>query len=229
MYHFSISADSITAQCYGIKNLELSDGCFGMALCDMNGTQIEDIRNLLIGQLARVSLYRVDMPVTEYDRYVRFFRNAHLIQTENILLTKSAISSANDEDIRKIIRIGEAFSIRILFKPDAQFGLSHYDALRCENTGLFYDPCEFVKQHINPYRDVLYTGKYKGDIVFLRVGDMVFDTLEEVLPERGNAQIKECASALLCRSYGGYFSFAKYGNLELSNVIQAFCISLSRL
>ena len=226
MYRFSIASNKPR---YGISNLELADGCFGFPLCDMNGAQVEAIRNDLIHQLARVVLYSVEMPVTETERYIRFFRNVHLIQAENVLLTDSAIVNATDSDIQSIIRMGEAFSIRILFRPGHAFSLERYAALRSEWTGLYYDPMEFVKLHINPYRDVIYKNKCKDDIIFLRVCDMVFDTLETVLPEHGNAQIKECAATLLTRHYRGYFSFSPYGTQCVQDVIHAFCNSLTHM
>ena len=226
MYRFSIASNE---PCHGISNLELSDGCFELPLCDMNGTQVEEIRNKLIRQLARVVLYAVDMPVRETERYIRFFRKAHLINAENVLLTDKAIAEASDEDIQSVIRMGEAFSIRVLFCLDRDFTMERYAGIRGDWTGLYYDPTEFVKQNINPYRDVIYKNKCKDDIFFLRVCDMVFDTQEPVLPEHGNAQIKECAATLLTRHYPGYFSFRPYGNLAQEDVIRAFCNSLSNL
>lgn len=233
MYRFSISLQNRSQDCCGIKNWELSDDYFGTPLHAMNGNQTEDIRNDLIHQLARVVLYRADLPVPDEKAYVRFFRNAHLINVENVLLSESAIAGASDEEIRNIIRIAASFSIRVLLKPEAdhpaETSLERYAALRCSDTGLFYDPSEYVKQHRNPYRDILYKSSLKDDIVFLRVDDMVFDTLQPVLPEHGNAQIKECASTLLARSFRGYFSFANYGDYSVSEVIPAFCQTLSYL
>ena len=226
MYRFSIACNEPS---HGISNLELTDGCFGLPLHEMNGLQVEAVRNQLIGQLARVVLYTVDLPVAQTAKYIRFFRNAHLINAEHVLLTAGAISCASDEEILEIIRMGEAFSIRVLFRPDAEFPLSRYAAIRSEWTGLYYDPMEYVKQHINPYRDVIYKSKFKDDIRFLRVCDMIFNSLEPVLPEHGNAQIKECAATLLTRHYPGYFSFRPYGGPELKDVIPAFCNALSNL
>ena len=34
--------------CYGIKNLEVTDGYFGAPLHQMNGEQVEDLRDMLI-------------------------------------------------------------------------------------------------------------------------------------------------------------------------------------
>ena len=226
MYRFSIASRNPS---HGISNLELQDGCFGQPLAQMNGAQVEEVRNELISSLARVVLYAVDMPVTETQNYIRFFRNAHLINAENILLTGAAIEKATDADIQSIIRMGEAFSIRVLFRPEPAFSLERYTAIRGPWTGLYYDPLEFVKQTVNPYRDVIYKNKCKDDIYFLRVCDMVFDSLEPVLPEHGNAQIKECAATLLTRHYSGYFSFRPYGDLALEDVILAFCNALCNL
>lgn len=224
MYRFSIAAQSPS---HGISNLELTDGCFGLSLADMNGVQIEAVRCHLLQDLARVVLYTTDMPVSDVSSYVRFFRNAHLIQAENILLSSAALAQAPDSSIREILAMGASFSIRVLFRPDADFPLERYAALRNDWTGLFYDPVVYVRQHQNPYRDILYKCRFKDDIRFLRVCDMVFDTLEPVLPEHGNAQIKECAATLLTRHYPGYFSFGPYGGPAIADVIATFCKTLS--
>jgi len=233
MYKFSIALNRENSENYGIQNIELTDGCFGAPLWQMSGSQIEDVRCALIRSLRRVVLYTTDLHVSEYEKYVVFFRNAHMIQAENVLLTYEAIKGADNDAIREVIRIAEAFSIRVLFKLEAahieEFGFERYGELRGDRTGLFYDPCEFVKQKIQPFRGVLYKNKYKDDVVFLRVGDMLFDSHEPMMPEKGHAQIKECASVLLIRSWKGYISFAEYGDFALPDIISAYCETLTRM
>ncbi len=231
MYKFSIALDDNNSETYGITNWELKDGYFGAPLAAMTPDQIEDTRNLLLRKMVRIVLYSVQMPVSDYAAYVQFFRNAHLLRVENVQLCFDAIKDATDGEIRKVIAIGEAFSIKILFGLEAaameKFDLARYSALRSPNTGLIFDPNEYVKQHINPYLGMLYKMKLKGDIVFLRVCDMVYDSLTPVLPEQGNAEVKECVSNLLSRSFGGYFAFRSYGKeVPLPAVIDAFTNAL---
>ena len=84
MYKFSI-ASSLKEEHCGIANLELDDKLLGKPLADMNGCEVEEVRNQLIDSLCRAVLYTADIPAAEYDRWVRFFLNAHLIQAENVL------------------------------------------------------------------------------------------------------------------------------------------------
>ena len=227
MYHFSIAPESFRGETYGITNLELKDGCFGAPLCELSGAQIEDLRDELIDRLCRIALYETTMHVTEQERYVLFFRRAHLLAVENVFLPWEAIAGADDAAIRAIIAMGESFSIRVLFQFYAEhleeFGPDRYMALRSEATGLVYDPIEYVKQHIQPYRYVLYKCAWKDDIRFLRIRDAVYDSLTPVLPGTGNAEVRECASGLLLGSYTGYFSFGAYSDtLPMPEVIRAF-------
>ena len=233
MYRYSIALNNLQTDRFGIQNLELTDGCFGLPLCDMNGDQLEDVRNTLITQLSRIVLYRTDMSVAEYDRYVRFFRHAHLLQVENVLLTCKAVHGASNETIAQIIRIAAAFSIRILFCFEAayidEFNFDRYGQLRGEYTGIFYDPNEFTKQEQQPFRDILYKNKYNADIVFLRIEDMLYNTHTPMMLEKGNSQIKECASWLLARNYNGYFSLAAYGDFTVQNILPAFCRMMTEM
>ncbi len=234
MYRFSIALANQNDERHGISNLELTDGCFGAPLWELSPEQLEEIRDRLIYELSRVVLYTVSLPVREQEKYVRLLRAAHLLNVENLHLTYAAVEGASQEEIQAVIRMAEAFSIRVLFCIEAahieQFDFEAYRALRGENTGLIFDPSEFVRLHKCPFLSVLYKLKFKDDIVFLRVNDMLYDSLTPMLPEHGNSEIKECASNLLVRSFSGYFSFAKYGDeIDLSEVISAFCSALCNL
>lgn len=233
MYQYSIAVNSLTDNRHAIQNLELVDGCFGAPLQDMSGAQIEDVRGALINSLTRIVLYSTDLPVTEYNAYIRFFRNAHLLHVENVLLTYTAVAHADNAAIARIVKIAEAFSIRVLFRFEAahidEFNFARYGELRGPFTGIFYAPNEFTKLHIPAFREVLYKNKYKDDVVFLRIEDMLFDSHTPMMLEKGNTQIKECISVLLTRNYNGYFSFGAYGNFTAAEIIPAFCRALSNL
>lgn len=227
MYHFSIALDENNSCTHGITNWELTDGYFGAPLHQMTPDQVEDARDMLIRKLARVVLYTVAVPVADYAAYVQFFRNAHLIGVENVKLDYAAIADASDAQIQKIIAIGQSFAIRVLFELEAEhleeFGFERYVALRGENTGLILNPNEFTKAHIAPYTKILSKTKFAGDIRFLRVCDMQEEPALPVPLQKGNSEIKECASKLLARSYNGYFAFQAYSpDIPVSQIISDF-------
>lgn len=231
MYQFSIALDSRSSDCHGIANWEVTDGWFGAPLSRMDGNQVEDIRDLLIRKLARIVLYTVDMPVSDRQAYVRFFRNAHVIGVENVKLAYAAFADESEESLRQVLAIAEAFSIKVLFELEADhrdtFGFDQYAKFRGDNVGLIFNPNEFLKCGIQPYGGILSKTKYAGDIVFLRVCDMEEKGWNPVLPEKGNSQIKECASKLLARSFSGYFAFSAYGeNIAMGDAIHAFTEAL---
>jgi len=229
MYKFSIYPQDST---YGITNLELDDQLIGMPLDAMNGAQADDLRNRLIDALARVVLYTADIPAAAYDRWVRFFKNAHLIHAENVLLAWPCIADASDEEIQRIIAIARSFSIKVLFKLEAAhmeaFSLARYERLRSDATGLYYDPSEIVRLGRRPFHDVIYKCRVKDDIAFFRISEWTYPALEAQLPGQGQAQIKECSSNLLSRNYQGYFSFVPYGP-DMQEAIHSFQEMLKRM
>ena len=222
MYRFSIRPEGDLC---GIRNLELDDALLGKPLEDMTSGEIEDLRHKLIDGLAHVALYTTGIPAADRARWVRFFLNAHLINVENVLLAWPAIEGASDEALRQVIAIGESFSIRVLFRLESahaeEFGIDRYAALRGPAVGLYYDPLEYIFLRQNPFNDGLYKSHFKNDVAMLRICDMLWDTHEPKLPQHGNAQIRECASFLLCRSFPGYFSFSPYG-CKPREVVEAF-------
>lgn len=231
MYHFCIALDEKNNDCYGIKNLEVADGYFGAPLSQMNGDQVEDLRDMLIRKLSRIVLYTVSMPVSDYDAYVRFFRNAHLIGVENIKLTYSAIDGAEEAAIRRILAAAESFSIKVLFElQEDGFAIEQYVALRSENTGLIFNPNACIQHGVLPYTNILSKSKYADDIVVLRVCDMLKETVQPVALCKGNSEIRECVSKLLARSFKGYFSFSTYSeDISVSDVIGTFAEELCNM
>ncbi len=223
MYQFSFHADSLTDSLRGIQDLELSAASLGMPLEAMNGAQLEDVRNALISSLRRCVLYTTDLPARDTAAYIRLFRNAFAIRCGHILLSDRALAGVDDEPLREIIRMAYSFSIPVLFRPGANFPLTRWDGLRAPGAGLFYDPNEYVKLHVDPFHAHIYPGKYRKDIVFLRICDMIFDTWEPVLPEHGNAELKECASFLLASGFRGWFSF---GTFRREETVAAFTQTL---
>jgi sugar phosphate isomerase/epimerase len=224
MYNYSVAVDGLESQSFGINNIELKDGCFGAKLANLTLCQIEDIRNKLISYMKKIVLYTAAMHVSQYERYIQFFRNAHLLNIENV---KIEISAFDDEtglkELSKIIEIAAAFDIKVLFEPDTSFSFDTYKQIKSSGTGIIFNPLKFVKAGENPFLTVLYNNKFKDDIVFLKVNDGLYNDSRPVMLEEGNSEIKECVSAMLARSYKGYFSFEDYmQDNSVSHVIRQF-------
>ena len=232
MYNFSIEVGKNNADSLGIKNLEVLDGHFGAPLSKMGPAEVEDTRVSLIRSLNKIVVYTAYESVKDYDAYVQFFRNAHLLGVENVKLDLSAIEGASDEEILEIVKIGAAFSIKVLFEIEdfENHGFDWYLSIKNENTGIIFNPIALAKIGKGAFLGNLYKAKFKDDIVVVRVCDMIFEGQKPVLPEKGNAEIKEVASCLLARSYKGYFSFTKYGeNISIPNVVDAFTNALCNM
>ena len=78
------------------------------------------------------------------------------------------------------------------------------------NPGLIFNPLEYAALKKHPFFHVFYNSKLKSQIKFLRVNDGLFVDGSPTLPGEGNAELKELTSALLARSFKGYFSFESY-------------------
>ena len=232
MYNFSIELCKNNKDSLGIKNIEVLDGHFGASLFEMTPAEVEDTRTSLIKSLNKIVVYTAAKSVKDYADYVQFFRNAHLIGVENVKLDLAAIKGATDEEILEIVKIGAAFSIKVLFEIEdfENYGFEWYMSIKNDNTGIIYNPNALAKIGKGAFLQNLYKAKFKDDIVLVRVCDMIFEGQKPVLHEKGNAEIKEVASCLLARSYKGYFSFTKYGeNISVPDVVDAFTNALCNM
>ena len=152
MYRFSICPDKEIAPAFGITNLELKDDCFGLPLAQLNGKRLELIRNKLIADRARIVLYTLSMPLSDYDAYLNAFRAAHLLRIENIKLCLCTLRDADEatrQNLVRILELGEDAGIRILFEPKAEYDFftsDTYKKIRSDSTGLIFNPSEFVNQ-----------------------------------------------------------------------------------
>lgn len=232
MYKFSIALEKPTDETYGIANLELCDGFFGKRLADLNGSETEDIRNDLIDKRQRIVLYKTDMPLTDTDAYIRFFRRAHLLNIENVSIDLHTIGGVeNFPLLKEIIEIARGMGIRLLFEHVADCPFMDFDVykeIRTEATGLIFSPIEYLAAERKPFLQVLYKCKVKDDILFLRINDGIMKTAEPVPIEEGNAEVKECASNLLVRSFKGYFSITNYCG-DIPDLLRRFTNTLKAL
>ncbi len=229
MYNFSIQLDdNSTYFHYGISNIELKDGFFGLWLRDFNDEQLKKRQEILIKSMQKIVLYSVKVPVCDYEVYEKMLKNASVLKIENIKISLSAIRDSSDSTIdalKKIINKANEFGIKILFEASSNhsfFTLDFYKKIRSEATGLIFSPLEYIKLKKAPV-DVLKECDVTEDICFIRANDGLLDSGSPTLPGKGDGNISECAKLLLDKGYKGYFSFADYSNSFLiSEIIRRY-------
>lgn len=225
MYNFSIYVDDgITVDFKEkidfcgrlmLNNMEISDNFDGKSITVLNGIDIECYRNLLIENNKKIVLLTIDRHEVELDYFKKVFRNAHLLNIENIRISVDGYEAA--EYLKQVCNIGKAYGIGVLLENDSNSYLSTdkilsdtYIKIRNEFSGLIFNPLEFARLKTHPFFHVFYNSRLKNDIRFLRVNDGLFFDGSPAFPGEGNAEIKEMASILLARSFQGYFSFVPY-------------------
>lgn len=230
MYNFSIQLDdNSTYFHYGISNIELKDGFFGLWLRDFNDEQLKKRQEILIKSMQKIVLYSVKVPVFDYESYEKMLKNASILKIENIKISLSAIRDASDSTVdalKKIIDKANEYGIKIVFEASSNhsfFTFDFYNKIRVQGaTGLIFSPLEYIKQKKAPI-DVLKECNVSEDICFIRANDGLLDSGSPTLPGKGDGNISECAEFLLNKGYNGYFSFADYSNSFLiSEIIRRY-------
>jgi len=201
------------ADTLGIKNIEIDKTYFGKALEEMSGKDIVSARERLIGDMEYVVLYTADGNLSD-KQCEELFVNARALNVENISF--KAAPESGWEIAKKLAR---ACNITLLFETYAGYDFAEYATLRDENTGIIYNPYEYVKTGKGAYFAALYKNKYKNDVKILRINDGVIADGKQCLPEYGNGEVRECVSTLLSRCYEGYFSVCAVDG-ELSAAIE---------
>lgn len=74
-----------------------------------------------------------------------------------------------------------------------------------------FDPALSAAQKRHPFLTELMPGPLKRYVHVLRLRDAVFSDGSEVLPNEGNAELKELVSALECRGYAGWYALSPWG------------------
>jgi sugar phosphate isomerase/epimerase len=72
--------------------------------------------------------------------------------------------------------------------------------------GAIFNPAGFVAEKRHPFLTEFQPWPLKNWIRCVRIADGVFEDGRAVLPDQGNAELRELISALSCRSFDGFFS-----------------------
>lgn len=230
MYNFSILVDDrmeegfeakiMLCSRFMINNMEIDDVIEGKNIVDLNGEQVENLRNLLITGHKKIVLINLNRTSTEPDYYGEVFRKAHMLSAENVKLSTAANGFGGKEFIEvaeKLCRIGRAYGIGVVFENGSGTLLDcnksvelFYNDVKNPVTGLVFNPLEYVRVRSHPFFHEFYNSGLKQNICFLRINDGLFSDGSPVLPAEGNSEIKELASILISRGFKGYFSFTPY-------------------
>lgn len=228
MYNFSVHANNAVAASLEekirfcgelrINNMEMDETLGGMSVADLDGVELECWRNLLIEHNKKIVLLNCSRPISDTGYYRRLFRKAHMLGVENLKIDACCFDADLlncMEDWNAIVRTGFSYGIQVLVENDSRSCLREEKALAIllkvrQGAGWVFNPLEFARCRVHPFFHVFYNSRLKNSICFLRVNDGLFVDGSPALPGEGNAEIKEMASALLARSFKGYFSFVPY-------------------
>lgn len=230
MFNFSIKVDERAAAGLSqqielcselqIPNLEIDDDAGGQPIAELTGAELERCRSLLIEHHKKIVLLNGSKPAADYDYYKKLLAKALQLQAEHIKIPAIGLEAdgeAETEALCRLVQAAKAYGIGLVVENDSRTILSDdrgmtafYGRMKDVNTGIVFNPLEFVRRKVHPFFHAYYSSKLKGDILFLRVNDGLFADGSPVLPGQGNAEVKELTSILLKRSYKGYFSFTPY-------------------
>lgn len=92
-----------------------------------------------------------------------------------------------------------------------------------------FDPALSVGLKKHPFLTELMPGPLKRYMHCLRLRDAVFSDGSEVLPNEGNAELKELVSALECRGYLGWYALSPFGKGSFDKRLTATAAAVSSL
>jgi len=206
-----------------INNIEINDSIENKNITELNGEEIERIRNLLVEYNKKIVLLNCSKNINDYEYYKAVFKIAYILGIENVKLgfnlNLSNKCNAIKEYLELILKLGDNYGIGTLIENNCSIGSTHdvevtKFCIQCgidkSSLGLIFNPLEYVKLKKHPFFHVFYNSKLKNNIQFLRITDGLFKDGSSTLPGQGNGEMKEMASALLARSFKGYFSFTPY-------------------
>ena len=221
-----------------IQNIELDASIGGCSLDSLDGEQVERIRNLLIGNLQRIVLLDCDFSEFSDDRMNLLFRRAMAlgVETVNCLPPAGCTMEEFDALLWRLLPIARSYGLVITVENRRASVLSGEEEVggllwrhRQANLGVVFNPLEFAAERRHPFFHVFYHCRWKGAIRMLRVNDGLFADGSSMPLLEGNAELKEMVSALLARSFNGYFSFLPEGPAQAAGAIRRFQALLSEI
>lgn len=220
MYNFSIEISDKIAKSFeeklkvsselGINNIEIQDTINGVALYDMTGEELENIRDLLIDYGKKIVLLSTSLDVNNKEKLNLLFRYALTLNVKGIKITPK-----ENDDLTYVSKLSNSYGIPLLFENNSKTHIND-EKIMCElakeikNSSLIFNPFEFVCMQKHPFFHVYYSSKIKNYISFLRITDGLYRVNEPIMLYHGCAEVKELASIMLSRSFDGYFSFTPY-------------------
>jgi sugar phosphate isomerase/epimerase len=232
MFNFSLLVDDSVASSLESKihvcselliaNMEITDGSEGASIAWMSGAELEGVRSLLIHCHKKIVLLEASRPPSDYEYYRQLFAKAYMLHVENIKVNVTGKEPAEEAEkltdaLKALLPLAQSTGIRLVIENEASSIVSDdrkltalYKSIKTANTGIVFNPLEYVRMKAHPFFHAFYNSKLKDEVRFLRIQDGLFQDGSAVLPGEGNAEVKEMASILLKRSYKGYFSFTPY-------------------
>ncbi len=206
----SFSDKCKTASLLGINNIETGDVFDAVPLIDMNGEELEEIRNTLIDEGKRIVLLSTSLGTDEHEKLNLLFRNAHILNVKGI-----KIDPTERCDTIYLKKLSASYGIPLFVENKTHSDIENekqmHEVIKLGNAiGLIFNPFEFVCLDRHPFFHIYYSSKIKNYIKFLRINDGLFTTHKPTMLSYGCAEVKELASIMLSRSFDGYFSFAPY-------------------
>lgn len=220
MYNFSVEISDLLAKSFedklkistelGINNIETTDSFDGVKLYEMTGEQLERIRDLLIDYTKRIVLLTTTLDTDEKEKLNLLFRRALVLNVKGIKLLPK-----ENGDLSYVAKLSKAYGIKILFENDSKSFINNENTMlslasQAEDSGLIFNPFEFVCMQRHPFFHVYYSSKIKNKVSFLRITDGLYNVHTPIMLYHGCAEVKELASIMLSRSFDGYFSFSPY-------------------
>jgi len=243
MYKFSIAPPDALAPGFADKlNLcdqarcayvELSDIINGTFLGDLDGENIETMRNLLIDYGKIISLITYTGELSDRERFRKLLRNAHLLGAKAIKVSCDGYDSVQTAvaDVVECARDAKCYGICLCAENRHDSILSRNKDMELlvksagENVYTIFNPLCYTYMRAHPFFHEFYGSKLKNNIAFLRVNDGLFCERRPMLPGQGNAEMKELASILLSRSFDGYFSFTDYfGDMSRDDLLHYIAV-----
>lgn len=201
--------------------------------------RVEDVRNFLIDNQKIIICMDTEVPFHDIDYHKELFKRAVLIGIKYIrpeMDESVAKQSERQNQLIELCKAARAYNIGVLVENSANepqvtdfFENLFKDDLTVKPQFIF-NPLEYVREKAHPFFHKFYNSRLKNDIKILRINDGLFKSGKPVLPGEGNAEVKEMASILLSRNFGGWFSVGPYAeNIDPEDVIDGFKVSLKNM